>query len=115
MKNIATCAQCNSEISALKIGIQWPTKITCKTCGARHYYRFGNLLGGIYLVLLLVSVVFIIGLSDQFANAQNGIYSTSPLQLIVKFGGMALAFVAVSYAFGVFLTRFSTLHERLKK
>ena len=101
--NNSSCTKCGAQFSAIRLATQWPTKIRCKSCGANHRYRFGVLIAIPYTALLLLSFFYLSALSEKFVTIEDGIYTTSPLQLIVKFGGLAISYIIISLALGLTL------------
>lgn len=112
MKSSSTCAKCQKEIFALQIAKYWPSKIRCKNCSALHYIRFGNIIGILYFFLIIVSAFIPIAYSSNFENVNNGIHSTSALQLGVKFGGIAIMYLLVGYIYGKFIKKFFILRTK---
>jgi len=51
-------------------------------------------------------------LSHRFANVENGIYTRSALQNIVDFGGAALVFIVVAFAYGNIMKRWFNLCQK---
>ncbi len=100
MSPSSSCHKCQRELSALRIGAHWPTKIVCKSCRSEHYYRFGHLVGALYLTVLLPASLFFMIYAHKFANVKNGIYTVAALQYVVEFGGALLAFVIIAYIYG---------------
>lgn len=113
MKNSSICMKCQKQISALRIAMYWPSKISCKGCSAQHHYRFAHIIGVFYTLLLIIATLIPVAYSGNFENVRNGIYSTSGLQLIVKFGGMAIAFLVVGFAYGKFMKAFFVLRSNI--
>jgi len=92
--------------------MHWPTKIVCGKCRSQHYYRFGHLIGVLYLAVLLPASHISSLLSHRFANVENGIYTRSALQNIVDFGGAALVFIVVAFAYGNIMKRWFNLCQK---
>lgn len=106
------CSKCQKEISWLRIAKSWPTNIKCKACTSRHYYRYGHIVGVLYLVILLPPMLLPLIYSGNFANVENGIHSLSALQAVVQFGGMFIIFLVVGFVYATIMRRYLTLYAR---
>jgi hypothetical protein len=84
-------------------------------CGAKHLYHRGHILGSINLIAYFISTIWLFAFADGFANVSNGIYTTSGLQLAIKFGGLLLLFPVLGFTFGEILGRFFILRARNRK
>ena len=112
MSSSSICMKCQSEFAALRIAMYWPTKIPCKSCTTQHLYRFGHFIGVLYVLLLFLAVLIPISYSENFVHVENGIYSTSGVQLAVKFGGIFLAYLIVGFLYGKIMKKHFILRAR---
>jgi len=97
-------------MSTLRIAAQWPSNITCKYCRTKHYYKYGSLIAIPYMLILFIAMFYVTAFSDSFVTFNNGIYTTSPLQLAVKFGGFILSFLVIGSIYALIIKKYLTLH-----
>lgn len=112
MTSPAACHKCQREFSALRIGLHWPTKIACKSCGSAHCYRFGHVIGVLYLLFLLPSLVIPLIYSGNFANVENGIYKSNFMGFLVHLGGVIVVLLIGGFLFGTIMKKFFLLRSR---
>ena len=113
MNSPPVCHKCQKEFSALRIGLQWPAKIICKNCGCAHYYRFGHIVGWLYLLFLLPCTLLpLLIFSGTFDNVENGIHTSSFFGPIVKFSGSIAVLLIVGFVFGTIMKKFFLLRTK---
>lgn len=112
----ATCHGCQREFSALRLGMQWPGKVTCAKCGVAHAFRHGHAIGAAYIgVLLPISVGISIlssSIAEPFETIHNGIRTSSVEALVVYWCCVALLANAVMFTGGALMRRFLVLRPR---
>ena len=106
------CHKCQKKFSTLRIGLHWPTKIVCSSCGSAHYYRFGHIIGIIYLLLSLPCLALPLTYSGKFANVKDGIYTSSLMSYVAHIGGVIVVVLVGGFIFGTIMKNFSTLRTK---
>ena len=105
------CNVCEKQLSRLRIGAHWPTSIPCGSCGTKHSFRFGHLIGLVYVLLLIPLCLFSLVLGGYFASVEDGIYSTGAASFAIQYGSLALFAILACALQGTLLGRFGVLQN----
>lgn len=103
------CTNCGRKISAFQIALSWPTLIKCRSCLAMNGYQNSWLIGLIYIATGIAAVISMNVFSSQFSNVNNGIHTTSGLQLATLVLGPALILLVIGPIYLKILRRFFRL------
>ena len=106
------CKKCGSNISWLRVAAYWPTNIKCGKCSQRHFFRFGHMVGLIYLAFFIPLVLLPVSFASRFSNVENGIHSTSFVQLVVQYGSAVVVFLLVGLIYSQIIIRVMNLHAK---
>jgi hypothetical protein len=100
------CTHCGRGISAFQIAVSWPTLIKCRSCLAMNGYQNSWLIGLIYIATAFAAVIAMNVFWSQFSNVNNGIHTTSGLQMASLVFGPALILLVVGPIYVRILRRF---------